>query len=87
MFDIYAYSFSYVNTKPEVALSYNTTLFLYSFTEKPSINDATHLGGRGGGSGKRCHYPISLFSKTGDKRGERGVEYLIKWVTSFMDGP
>ena len=47
MFDIYAYSFSYVNTKPEVALSYNTTLFLYSFTEKPSINDATHLGGGG----------------------------------------
>ena len=35
-----------------------------------SINDVTHLGG--GGSAKRWHYSISLFSKMGNKGGVRG---------------
>ena len=33
-----------------------------------------------GGSSKRWHYSISLFSKMGDK-GERGVKNLKRWVT------
>ena len=40
----------------------------------------------GGGSSKRWHYSISLFSKMW-KKGEGGVKNLKKWVTSFMGGP
>ena len=32
-------------------------------------------------------YFVSLFSKMGDKGGERGVKNLKKWVMLFMDGP
>ena len=39
-----------------------------------------------GGSAKRWHYFISIFSKMGDK-GEGRVKNLKKWVPSFMDGP
>ena len=51
----------------------------------PSINDITHLGGRGIGQ-KLTYLHISLFSKMGDK-GKGGVKNFKKWVTSFIDGP
>ena len=50
----------------------------------PSINDITHLGGRGIGQ-KLTYLHISLSSKMGDKR-KGGVKNFKKWVTSFMDG-
>ena len=39
-----------------------------------------------GGSAKKRHYSISLFSIMGDK-GEGGVKNFKKSVTSFMDSP
>ena len=39
-----------------------------------------------GGSAKRWHYSISLFSKMGNQ-GDRGVKKLKKRVTSFLDNP
>ena len=51
----------------------------------PSINDVTHLGGRG--DLPKGNVTTSLFIKKGDKV-EGGVKNIKKWVkTSFMDGP
>ena len=54
----------------------------------PSINDVTHLGGKGDQpKGDSRHYSISLISEMGDK-GEGWVKNLTKWVTLFiMNGP
>ena len=46
-----------------------------------SINDVTHLGGRG-----ICQKVTLLHKQMGDK-GEGAVKNLQKWVTSFMDSP
>ena len=56
---------------------------LFISIKGPSINEVTHLGGRG--SARRWRYSISLFSKMGDK-GEGGVKNL-KILVTLMDGP
>ena len=58
------------NVSTQVVIGY-FDLLIYDLGS--SINDITHLGG--GGSAKRRHYYISLFSKMGDKR-ERRVKNL-----------
>ena len=57
----------------------------------PSIDDVTHLGGRGdlpkGDITPQAYLSYkSILIKVSDK-GEGGVKSLKKWVTSFMDGP
>ena len=46
----------------------NQQSILFISIKGPSINEVTHLRGRG--SARRWRYSISLFSKMGDKGGE-----------------
>ena len=68
------------NVSTQVVIGY-FDLLIYDLG--PSINDITHLGG--GGSAKRWHYYISLFSKMGDKRAWK-VRTLKNWLMLFLDG-